>query len=237
MPKNGVAPVPLGLQSPLSGRVDAGFGGGSQRHKNKVIFGVALACIVPFLLSTFAASVTVGSGALEFGQGSQQAIACDPTVFAAISEEWHSLPVAGDTSAGFFRVRGVTISNLDLVACKGKKLRVRLINTAGAELAIGPTADIHVLQISLPNVDAPVSTSDAGALALTYLTGDGATVSSGMAAVVSLNVSGTSIYDGSDLSPTSADVTFYVDPTATLVNLDGQLIGRTTVETVNNPTR
>jgi len=131
----------------------------------------------------------------------------------------------------------VTISNLDLVACKGKKLRVRLINTAGAELAIGPTADIHVLQISLPNVDAPVSTSDAGALALTYLTGDGATVSSGMAAVVSLNVSGTSIYDGSDLSPTSADVTFYVDPTATLVNLDGQLIGRTTVETVNNPTR
>ena len=94
-----------------------------------------------------------------------------------------------------------------------------------------------MLQISIPNVDAPVSSNDAGALALTYLSGEGAQVSSAMAAAVSLNVSGTSIYDGSDLSATSADVTFYLDPTATLINLDGQNIGRTTVETVNNPTR
>ncbi len=229
--------MPQGLQSPLSGRVNSGFGGGQRRHRNKIIFGAALAGVVPFLLSTFAASVTVGSGALEFGQGSQQAVACDPTVFAAIGEEWHSQPTPTDTSAGFFRVRGVTISNLDLMACHGKKLRVRLIDTAGAELSIGPTVDAHVLQIALPNVDAPVSTSDAGALALTYLTGDGSPVSSAMSAAVSLNVSGTSIYDGTDLSATNADVTFYLDPTATSVNLDGQLIGRTTVETVNNPTR
>jgi len=82
-----------------------------------------------------------------------------------------------------------------------------------------------------------VSSSDAAALALTYLTGDGTVVSSPMAGSVSLSVSGTSIYDGSDLSATSADVTFYLDSSATIVNLDGQTIGRTTVETVNNPTR
>ena len=58
-----------------------------------------------------------------------------------------------------------------------------------------------------------------------------------MSAAVSLNLTGTSIYDGSDLSPTNADVTFYLDPAATTVNIDGQSIGRTTVETVNNPTR
>ena len=226
-----------GLQSPLSGRVSSGFGGGRSRHKNKILIGAALAGIVPFLVSTFAATVTVGSGALEFGQGSQQAIACDPTVFAAIGEEWHSAPTAGDASAGFFRVRGVTVSNLDLASCRGKKLRLRLISTLGAELSIGATPEAHVLQISLPNVDAPVSSSDAAALALTYLTGDGTVVSSPMAGSVSLSVSGTSIYDGSDLSATSADVTFYLDSSATIVNLDGQTIGRTTVETVNNPTR
>jgi hypothetical protein len=226
-----------GLQSPLSGRVSSGFGGGKSRHKNKIIIGAALAGVVPFLVSTFAASVTVGSGALEFGQGSQQAIACDSNVFAAISEEWHSAPTPQDTSAGFFRVRGVTVSNLDLTSCRGKKLRIRLISTVGAELPVGPIPEAHVLQISLPDVDAPVTTSDAGALALTYLTGEGAGVSSPMAASVSLSISGTSIYDGSDLSVTNADVTFYLDSTASLVNLDGQTIGRTTVETVNNPKR
>lgn len=226
-----------GLQSPLSGRVNAGFGGSNRPHRNKIIVGTVLAAVVPFIVSTFAASVTVGNGALEFGQGSEQAVACDPTVFAAISEEWHSAPTNADASAGFFRVRGVTVSNLDLNSCRGKKLRIRLINTQGGELAIGPTSDAHVLQISLPNVDAPISNNDAAALALTYLSGEGAQVSSSMAASVSLNVSGTSIYDGSDLSGTSADVTFYLDPTATSVNIDGAIIGRTTVETVNNPTR
>ena len=229
--------MPASLQSPLSGRVNSGFGGSKLPQKNKIIVGAVLAAIVPFVVSTFAASVTVGNGALEFGQGSQQAVACDPTVYAAISEEWHSQPTPTDSSAGFFRVRGVTISNVDLLSCKGKKLRIRLISTQGVELPIGPTPDANVLQISLPNVDAPISSSDAGALALTYLSGEGAQVSSAMAAAVSLNVSGTSIYDGSDLSMQSSDITFYLDPTGTIVNLDGQTIGRTTVETVNNPTR
>ncbi len=229
--------MPQGLQSPLSGRVNAGFGGSNRPHRNKIIVGVVLAAVVPFIVSTFAATVTVGNGALEFGQGSEQAVACDPTVYAAISEEWHSAPTNADPSAGFFRVRGITISNLDLIACHGKKLRIRLIDTHGGELAIGPTSDAHVLQISLPNVDAPVSSNDAGALALTYLSGEGAQVSSAMSAAVSLNVSGTSIYDGSDLSTTSADVTFYLDPTATSVNIDAQNVGRTTVETVNNPNK
>jgi hypothetical protein len=55
-----------------------------------------------------------------------------------------------------------------------------------------------------------------------------------MAASVGLNVSGTSVYDGSTLSNTSADVTFYLDPTASLVNIDGQQVRRATVETVAN---
>lgn len=228
------------LHSPLSGKVASGFGG-SGRYRNKVFLGTVLIGIVPFVMSTFAASVTVGSGALEFGQGSQQAVACDPNVFAAISEEWHSQPTEADSSAGYFRVKSVTVSNLDLISCKGKKLRIRLIDTTGVEIPIGVAVDAavspHVLQISLPDTDAPVSTSDSAGLALSYLTGDGTFISSNMDAAVSLSTSGTSVYDGSDLTPNSADVTFYLDPTAALINIDGQLVGRTTVETVNNPTR
>jgi hypothetical protein len=211
----------------------AGIGGA----KSKLMLGVAVVALVPFLMSTFAANVTVGSGALEFGQGSQQAIACDPTVFVSIGEEWHSQPTPTDSSAGFFRVKAVTISNLDLNSCRSKKLRMRLINTTGSEIPIGASADVRVLQIVVPDVDAQVSSSDATYLQLASLNGDGGVVGGTLVSAASLNIAGTSIYDGSDLSTTSADVTYYLDPTSTLVNIDGQIVGRTTVETVNNPKR
>ena len=131
----------------------AGIGGA----KSKLILGVAVVALVPFFMSTFAANVTVGSGALEFGQGSQQAIACDPSVNISIGEEWHSQPTSTDSSAGFFRVKAVTISNLDLSSCRSKKLRMRLIDTAGAEIPIGASADVRILQIVIPDVDAQVS--------------------------------------------------------------------------------
>ena len=224
------------LGSPLSGKMNNGFAGiGSA--KSKLMIGVTLVALVPFMMSTFAANVTVGSGALEFGQGSQQAIACDPTVFVSIGEEWHSQPTPTDSSAGFFRVKAVTISNLDLNNCRGKKLRMRLINTTGSEIAIGASPDIRVLQVVIPDVDAQVSSSDATYLQLAALNGDGGVVSGTLTSAASLNLAGTAIYDGSDLSATSADVTYYLDPTRTLVNIDGQIVGRTTVETVNNPKR
>ena len=201
------------------------------------MLGVAVVALVPFLMSTFAANVTVGSGALEFGQGSQQAIACDPTVFVSIGEEWYSQPTPTDSSAGFFRVKAVTISNLDLNSCRSKKLRMRLINTTGSEIPIGASADVRVLQIVVPDVDAQVSSSDATYLQLASLNGDGGIVGGTLVSAASLNIAGTSIYDGSDLSTTSADVTYYLDPTSSLVNIDGQIVGRTTVETVNNPKR
>lgn len=216
--------------------MNSGFAGiGSA--KSKLLAGVVIVAFVPFLMSTFAANVTVGSGALEFGQGSQQAIACDPLVYIAIGEEWYSSPVAGDPSAGYFRVKAVTVSNVDLTSCRGKKLRVRLIDTAGRELTIGPIEDSKALQVVIPDVDGQVSSSDPTYLQLSVLNGDGGVVAGNLAASASLSISGTSIYDGSNLSPTSADLTFYLDPTATLVNIDGQSVGRTTVETVNNPRR
>jgi hypothetical protein len=207
----------------------------SRPRKSKFILGALVLGAVPLLISTFAASVTVGNGSLEFGQGSQQATACDSTVYVAMGEEWHASPTVADPSNGFFRVRAVTISNLDLTSCAGKKLRVRLIDGTSKEITTGPTAESKVLQITLP-AQAPTSNvSDPVVLGLSYLTGIGTPISSTLLATASLSVSGTAIYDGTTLSATNADATFYIDPTAATVNIDGQTVRRTTVETVNNP--
>jgi hypothetical protein len=223
------------LHSPLSGPVNSGFGGGGKKFKSKIVAGVTVIALVPFLLSTFAASVTVGNGALEFGQGSQQAIACDSKIYIAMGEEWKGAPAENDPSAGFFRVRSVTVSNLDLQNCAGKKLRVRLIDGSSQEISLGNVPEAKVMQISLPNPMPVQNVSDSTALLLTYLTGTGSPIAGTLAATVSVGVSGTSVYDGSVLSANNADVTFFIDPSATVVNIDGQQVFRTTVETIDNP--
>jgi hypothetical protein len=218
------------LDSPLSGSVTQRRRAGSNTRK-KVILGVAAVSVVPFLLSTFAASVTIGSGALEFGQGSQQAVACDQNVFIALGQEWHASPTSDD----FFRVRTATISNINLEACGGRKLRMRMIDGTSAELVIGNTPDAKVLQVVLPATSPTSNITDSASLALTYLTGEGQPITGTLAASANLNVSGVSVYDGSPLSPTNADVMFYLDPSASQVNINGELVRRATVETVNNP--
>jgi hypothetical protein len=202
------------LQSPLSGRVTANFGGVG-RYKSKIIFGTAIIALVPMLLSTFAASVTVGNGNLEFGQGSQQ-----------------GAPTPQDSSAGYFRVRTVTVSNLNVESCAGKRLRVRLVDGTSTELQIGSVPGATVFQVAIPEVAPASNITDSVVLGLSYLSGTGQLISGAMAATAVLNVSGTSVYDGSSLSTQSADVTFYVDSSATQVNIDGQSVRRATVETV-----
>lgn len=221
------------LQSPLSGHVTSRFGG-AKKHRSKIFIGLGFIAVIPFVLSTFAASVTVGTGSLEFGQGSQQAISCDDTVFIALGEEWHPSPVAGDSSAGFFRVRTATISNLNLTSCAGKKIRLRLIDGAGAEIPIAP-GGATVFEVSLPKIATSQNTSDAVTLNFADLTPLGSPLGTPQLAQVALNVSGVSVYDGSTLSQTNGDLTFYLDPTAGTINIDGQSVHRMTVETVNNP--
>jgi diacylglycerol kinase family enzyme len=208
--------------------------GGSGRSRSKIAAAIAVVVSIPFFVSTFAASVTVGSGALTFGQGSQQAVACDSQVYVALAQEWKSAPTESDPTAGFFRVKSVTVSGLDLVACQRTKLRLRLINMQGQEIVLG-TSNSTVLQMSIPTSAAPESSSDPAALALGYLTGGGDVVSGVMYASINMSTGGTSIYDGSTLSANSSDVTFYLDPTQQNINIDGAIVGRTTVESVNNP--
>jgi hypothetical protein len=132
-------------------------------------------------------------------------------------------------------VSDVAVSGIDLVGCAGLKLRVRLIGTDGKEIPVDASGDATILQIKIPNTDSPVSTSDVQQLNLGYLTPTGVPVSTQVIANVSLNVTGTSVYDGSNLAPNSGDVIFYPDPAAAQVNIDASTIGRVTVETISDP--
>ena len=222
------------MRSVLDASMSSGFNR-SGRGKSKFVLGALVLGCIPLFVSTFAANVTVGTGSLEFGQGSQQATACDSTVYVAMGEEWKANPTPEDSSNGFFRVRAVTVSNLDLTSCAGKKLRVRLIDGNSAEITSGPTPESKVLQIALPDQAPTSNVSDPVTLGLSYLTGIGTPISTPLLASVTLSVVGTAVYDGTTLSATNADATFYLDPTALTVNIDGQTVRRTTVETVNNP--
>ena len=138
----------MSLNSPLSSSVKSHFGGNG-RTRSKIVAAVAVMSSVPLILSTFAASVTVGSGSLNFGQGSQQAVSCDSQVYVALAQEWYSAPTPTDATNGYFRVKSVTVSGVDLVACQKTKLRIRLIDNVGKEIAVGPS-DAKVLQMAIP---------------------------------------------------------------------------------------
>ena len=125
--------------SPLSNRVNSRFGGPVNHRSKKIIAGLVVAIIGPIVATTLAASVTIGSGgALEFGQGSQAAVACDASITTAITESWY------DTTT-VFQVATIVISNLNTAAgagvsdagCGGKTLKVSLLGTGGTALIIG----------------------------------------------------------------------------------------------------
>jgi hypothetical protein len=80
------------------------------------------------------------------------------------------------------------------------------------------------------------NSSDSVALNFAYLSPQ-AVVATGapQIAQLQLNVSGNSVYDGTGLSATNADLTFILDPSASTINIDGQSVHRMTVETVNSP--
>lgn len=105
---------------------------------------------------------------------------------------------------------------------------------AGQEIPLGSIAGSTVLQIAIPASQDPGNVSDPAALQLAYLNGVGDPLSGVMQSAALLQTSGVSVYDGTPLSPSSADVTFYIDPSQA-VDIDAAAVGRVTVETVNNP--
>jgi len=129
--------------SPLAGRVSSNFGGSVNHRTKKIIAGLLIATIAPLVATTLAASVTIGSGSLEFGQGSQAAVACDSSITSAITETWYQ-------STTVFRVSTIVLTALDTTACNGKNLKISLLGSGGTALVVG-SASATSITVALTN--------------------------------------------------------------------------------------
>lgn len=132
------------IGSPLAGRVSSNFGGSVNHRTKKIIVGLLIAIIGPLIATTLAASVTIGSGNLEFGQGSQAAVACDSAITSAITETWYQ-------TSTIFRVATISLTALDTAACTGKSLKITLLGSTGTALIVGSTSATSIT-VALTNV-------------------------------------------------------------------------------------
>lgn len=105
------------------------FDGGAKPARKKrslgFVIGAAIVAGVSVFGTTLASSVTIGSGAITFGQGVVQAAACDSAITVT--------PAAGFTNAsgaGSFKLGSITLGGL-ADACDGKKLIVKAWDAAG----------------------------------------------------------------------------------------------------------
>ena len=136
--------------SPLSNRVNSRFGGSVNHRSKKIIAGFLIATVGPLVATTLAASVTIGTGSLEFGQGSQAAVACDTAITTAITETWYN-------TSTIFEVATLVLSDLNTAAgagvsnagCGGKILKVSLLGSSGTALTIGSSGTATSASVTL----------------------------------------------------------------------------------------
>jgi hypothetical protein len=169
-------------RTPLSGRVGPNFGGSVNNKTKKIIAGLLIATLGPLVATTLAASVTIGTGSLEFGQGSQAAVACDNAITSAITESWYQ-------SSTFFRVATISLTALDTAACTGKSIKISLLGSTGTALTLGSTAETSIT-VALTNVTGAQSGGTlAGSTASLSTTGTNNTLTVTLNAAVNLDAS------------------------------------------------
>jgi hypothetical protein len=175
--------------SPLSNRVNSRFGGSVNHRSKKIIAGFLIATVGPLVATTLAASVTIGTGSLEFGQGSQAAVACDTAITTAITETWYN-------ASTIFEVATIVLSDLNTAAgagvsnagCGGKILKVSLLGSSGTALTIGSsgTATSASVTLASPGVNGVQTIASNGVTA--------SLASAGAAATLTLTIPTASIH-------------------------------------------
>jgi hypothetical protein len=135
------------------------FEGGAKASRKKkplgFILGIALVAGVTTIGSTLAASVTVSSGAITFGQGVAQATACDNAITLT--------PAASFTNAsgaGSFKLGSIAITNLNETACNGKTFVIKAWGDTGSALTLFGSATAIT---SVVNATKASSTATTGA--------------------------------------------------------------------------
>jgi hypothetical protein len=102
----------------------------AQRKRRKaplILAGIGLIALVPVIGSTFAANIGIGSGNIEFGQGSQRTVSCDDSV--TVTPAARFIPGSGATADSWDLSIDVTDINADY--CEGKTFTVTTWGGAG----------------------------------------------------------------------------------------------------------
>jgi hypothetical protein len=125
--------------------------------------------------------VTIGTGSLEFGQGSQAAVACDSVITTSMTETWYE-------AGTFFRVATMSLTGLDTTACTGKYFKLSLLGSTGTALTVGSAAETSIT-VKLTDVSGSQATGStlAGSTASLSTTGTNNTLLVTLNAAVYLN--------------------------------------------------
>jgi len=106
---------------------------GKKKSKNrnlKIALGLAAVILVPTIGSTLAGNITVGTGSVEFGQGSVTTAACDSAITVTPTSTF-----TNTSGAGTFKVGTVLITGI-ADACSGKTFKITAYGDTGAALTL-----------------------------------------------------------------------------------------------------
>lgn len=109
---------------------------GKKKSKNrnlKIALGLAAVILIPVIGSTLAGSITVSSGAVEFGQGFTTAASCEAD--GAISVVPSSVLVGG-----VFNLESITVSAIDSAGCNNKYFTFKVLDASNVPQIIGTGA-------------------------------------------------------------------------------------------------
>jgi hypothetical protein len=125
--------VALATPSPLSdfmaGEPSQYFVQPKPKRGIKKPFLVAAFLLIPTLSTTLAGQITLGTGAIEFGQGAQTTAVCDSNITVAIASSY-------DSTDNIFEVSTITLGDLDTTVsgCSGKTITITALNSSGTAL-------------------------------------------------------------------------------------------------------
>ena len=123
-------------------------GKAKKKSRKGLIVGIAMLGVIPVIGSTLAASISLGTGAVEFGQGSRAVTACDDSVTVRPNASFNATPSPAPTdgTAGTFTLGSFTISAVDGAACAGKTFTVNAYKADGTIIDLNNSTGNSITQ-------------------------------------------------------------------------------------------
>lgn len=160
----------------------------SKKRKNnkvlKILLGIGALIAVPVIGTTLAGQITIGTGDLNFGQGVQQAAACDSAINVSLSSTFTNTSGGGGFALGDVVATGIGFS------CHGKDFTLSLFGNTGDT----PVAKCIVSDFLSSGAASTTACGTGSTANFSYSTASATAFSSITAAFTSATPSATSVY-------------------------------------------